>query len=134
MDSKAGRIRLPADESEVSKEMSDQSRLHFYRMRRIFDRDKMAFFAEMRKCAELRKPGKGANINIKGNFESDVLAAITYCIMCHLFKTCVAKIHGKEDADKKKKKPCLTRLLRTVLGHTPILFVSKEDFWRPKTF
>ena len=94
----------------------------------------MPLFTRMHKPAKLRIPRKGVNINIKGNFESDVQAAITYCIMCHLFKTCVAKIHGKEDANKKKNKPFLTRLLRTILDHTPILFVSKEDSWDPKSF
>jgi hypothetical protein len=92
--------------AEVYKEMLDQSRLHFYGVRHIFQGDKiMPFFAEMRKTAELRKPGKGANININGNFETDVQATVAYCIMRHLFKTCVAEIRGKEDAGKKKKKP-----------------------------
>ena len=103
-DSETGRIRLPADESEVaevSKEMSDQSRSHFYSVRHIFEGDKMPFFAEMRKGAELRKAWKGANIKIKRNF--DVQAALAYCVMRHLFKTCVAEIRGKEDASKKKK-------------------------------
>ena len=100
-----------------------------------FEGDKiMSLFTRMRKPTKLRIPRKGANINIKGNFETDVQAAITYCIISHLFKTCVAKIHGKEDAGKKKKKPSLTRLLRIVLDHTPILFVLKEDSWGPKTF
>ena len=88
LDSEAGRIQLPADESEVgevSKEMSDQTRSHFYSVRRIFEGDKM-------------------NIKIKRNFETDVQAALAYCVS-HLFKTCVAEIRGKEDAGKKKKKP-----------------------------
>ena len=54
---------------------------------------------------ELRKPEKGANINIKGNFGTDVQAAVAYWVMRHLFKTCVAEIRGEEDAGKKKKKP-----------------------------
>ena len=119
----------------MSKEMSDQSRSHFYGLWHIFEGDKiMPLFTRMRKPVKLRIPRKVVNINIKGNFEIDVQAAITYCIMCHLFKTCVAEIHGKEDAGKKKKKPSLTRLPRTVLDHTPILFVSKQDSWGPKTF
>ena len=82
MDLEAGRIRLPIDESEVaevSKEMSDQSRSHFYGVRHIFEGDKiMPFFAEMHKPVEIRKLGKGANINIKGHFETDVQAAVAY--------------------------------------------------------
>ena len=107
MESEARRIRLLADESEVaelSKEMLDQSRSHFYGVRCIFEADKiMPFFAEMCKPMKLRKLGKGANINIKGNFETDMQATIAYCVICHLFKTCVVEIRGKEDAGKKKK-------------------------------
>ena len=108
IDSEAGRIRLLADESEVaevSKEALDHRKLHFYCVRRIFEGDKMSFFAEMRKRAELRKAGKGANIKIKGNFETDVQAAVAYCVIRPLFKTCVVEIRGREDAGKKKKKP-----------------------------
>ena len=63
----------------------------------------MPFFAEMRKTMKLRKLGKGANINIKSYFETDVQAAIAYCVIRHLFKTCVAEIRRKEDTGKKKK-------------------------------
>ena len=77
----------------------------------------MPLFTEMHKREELRILGKRENINIKGNF-----------------KTCVAKIRGKEDAGKKKKKPSLMRLPRIVLDHAPILFNSKEDSLGPKTF
>ena len=94
----------------------------------------MPFSIRMRKPIELRISGKGENININGNFETDVEAAITYYIMCHLFKTCVAEIHGKEDAGQKKKNPSLTRLPRTVLDHAPILLNLKEDSLGPKTF
>ena len=91
MDLEARKIRLPADESEVaevSKDMLDQSRLHFYDMQCIFEGDKiMPSFAEMRKPMKLRKLGKGLNINIKGNFETDVQAAIMYYIIHHQFKT-----------------------------------------------
>ena len=99
----------------------------------------MPFFIKMRKPTELRIPRKGENINIKGNFEkgnfeTDVQAAITYYIMCHLFKTCVVEIRGKEDAGKKKKNPSIMRLPTIVLDHAPILFNSKEDSLGPKTF
>ena len=63
----------------------------------------MRFFAEMRKTMKLRKLGKGVNIHIKSYFETDVQAAIAYCVIHHLFKTCVAEIRRKEDTGKKKK-------------------------------
>ena len=107
MESEARRIRLLANESElaeVSKEMSDQRRSHFYGVRCIFEGDKIiSFFTEMRKPMKLIKVGKGANIKIKGNFETDVQGAIEYCVIHHLFKTCVAEIRRKKDASKKKK-------------------------------
>ena len=88
----------------MCKEMSDQSRSHFYCVRRTFEGDKMSFFAEMGNRAELIKAWKRANIKIKRNFEIDVQAAVTYCVMGHLFKTCVAEICGKEDAVRRKRR------------------------------
>ena len=100
-------MRLPRE--EISKaEKAKQSRSYFYGVRRKFKKNKIEpFFAEMRKPTEIIKSEKGdANINIKGNFKTDVEAAVAYCVMSHIFKICVAKIRkdGKKPYRPGQKK------------------------------